>query len=79
MPSDKLAMGQEKGAKGGLVSLRIGSVNVTSMNKRDGEVVDPEDVWMSAVFRRLYGKARVQKRWVSTSFSGWAVRREFMG
>ena len=30
--SVKLAMGQEKGAKGGL-SLRIGSVNVTSMKK----------------------------------------------
>ena len=38
--SVKLATGREKGAKGGLVSLRIGSVNVTSMKKRDGEVVD---------------------------------------
>ena len=38
--SVKLAMSREKGAKGGLVSLRIGSVNVTSMKKRDGEVVD---------------------------------------
>ena len=37
--SVKLAMGQEKGVKGGFVSLRIGSVNVTTM-KRDGEVVD---------------------------------------
>ena len=33
-------MGREKGVKRGLVSLRIGSVNVTSMKKRDGEVVD---------------------------------------
>ena len=38
--SVKLAMGWERGVKGGLVSLRIGSVNVTSMKKRDGEVVD---------------------------------------
>ena len=38
--SVKLAMGRERGVKGGLVSLRIGSVNVTSMKKRDGEVVD---------------------------------------
>ena len=33
-------MGRERGEKRGLVSLRIGSVNVTSMKKRDGEVVD---------------------------------------
>ena len=38
--SVKLAMGRERGVKGGLVSLRIGSVNVTSMKKSDGEVVD---------------------------------------
>ena len=33
-------MGRENGVKGGLVSSRIGSVNVTSMKKKDGEVVD---------------------------------------
>ena len=33
-------MGRERGEKRGLVSLRIGSVNVTSVKKRDGEVVD---------------------------------------
>ena len=38
--SVKLAMGRERGVKGGLVSLRIGSVNVTTMKKKDGEVVD---------------------------------------
>ena len=37
--SVKLAMGWERGVKGGLVSLRIGSVNVSTM-KKDGEVVD---------------------------------------
>ena len=39
----------------------------------------PEDVRISVVFRRLDGKMRVQERWESISFSGWAVRREFMG
>ena len=38
--SVKLAMGRERGVKGDLVSLRIGSVYVTTMKKRDGEVVD---------------------------------------
>ena len=38
--SVKLAMGRERGVKRGLVSLRIGSVNVTTMKKKDGEVVD---------------------------------------
>ena len=33
-------MGRVKGVKGGLVSLRIGSMNVPSMKKKDGEVVD---------------------------------------
>ena len=33
----------------------------------------PEDVWISVVFRRLDGKVRVQERWASTRFSGWAV------
>ena len=36
----KLAMGRERGVKGGLVSLRIGSVNVSTMKKKDGVVVD---------------------------------------
>ena len=39
----------------------------------------PEDIWISAVFRRLDGKARVQESWANTSFSGWAARGEFMG
>ena len=36
-----VAMGRERGVKGGLVSLRIGSVNVTSMKKRivEGEMI----------------------------------------
>ena len=38
--SVKLAMGRERGVKGSLVSLRIGSVNVSTMKKKDGEVVD---------------------------------------
>ena len=38
--SVKLAMGPERGVKGGLVSLRIGSVNVSTMKKKEGEVVD---------------------------------------
>ena len=56
-------------------------MNVTSMKKRDSEVVDmaARRRLDSVVSGRLYGKVRVQQRWVSTSFSGWAVRREFMG
>ena len=38
--SVKLAMGRERGVKRGLASLRIGSVNVTSMKRKDGEVLD---------------------------------------
>ena len=71
--SVKCAMGRERGEQGGLVSLRIGSVNVTSM-RRDGEVVDmAEDVWTFIVCRILDGKVKVQEGWASTSFSGWAV------
>ena len=61
--SVKLAMGRERGVKGGLVSLRIGSVNVSTIKKKDGEVVDmaARRRLDSAVFRRLDGKARVQE------------------
>ena len=38
--SGKLAMGREWSVKGGLVSLRIGSVNVSTMKRKEGEVVD---------------------------------------
>ena len=38
--SVQLAMGRENDVKGDLVSLRIGSVNVTSMKRRNGDVVD---------------------------------------
>ena len=36
----KLAIGREWSVKGGLVSLRIGSVNVSTMKRKEGEVVD---------------------------------------
>ena len=54
--SVKLAMGRERSVKGGLVSLRIGSVNVSTM--KEGKVVDmaARRHWISAVFRRLDDK-----------------------
>ena len=69
--------GRERGVKEGLVPLRIGSLNVTSMKKKDGEVVD------MAAFEFLLSSgdcmAKVQESWASTSFSGWAVQKEFRG
>ena len=66
--------------KGGLGSWRIGSVNVSTMKRKEGEVVD------RAARRHLdfcclqeTGWKGEQESWASANFSGWAAQGEFMG
>ena len=78
--SGKLAMGREWSVKGGLGSLRIGSVNV-STTKKEGEVVDmAARRHLDFCCLQVTGwKDEGAESWASTSFSGWAARGEFMG
>ena len=79
--SVKLAMDRERGVKGGLVTLRIGSVNVLTMKKKDGEVAD-----MAArrhmdfcCLQETGWKGKGARNLGEYKFFGWAARREFMG
>ena len=65
--SVKLAMGREWGVKGGLVSLKIGSMNVSTM--KEGEVGYPfiythmgVDEWIVSVIKAMYEDALTKVR-----------------
>ena len=66
--SVKCSMGRERSARGGLVYLRIGSVNMTTMRRRDGEVVS------MAARSRLDFCCRQETEWSGEGAEGWGVQ-----